>query len=723
MTAMVRFRIEEMDCAEEVEILKREVGEVAGVLDLDFDLLNRRLTVNYDPDRTGPDALRKSIAATGMKAVPWEYVVEEITPSAWQRYGRPGMACISGVLLLGGFSSHLILHGSVMHALVAGHSAGHTLPLVSIIFYLGSIITGAWFVAPRALAAARRFRPDMNLLMTVAVIGAVTIGEWLEAAMVTFLFAVALLLEHWSVGHARKSIKSLLQLSPSMARLLDPETGRARKMPAEKIPVGAVLVVHPGEKVPLDGEVTGGSSTVNQAPITGESIPSPKGPGDEVFAGTINEDGVLEMRVTREASHTTLARIISLVQEAHSRRAPSEQRIERFARYYTPAMILLALAIALLPPLFSAGPWLTWIYRGLVILVIGCPCALVISTPVSIVAGLTTAARNGILIKGGVYLETAGRLQCIALDKTGTLTVGRPEVQEVIALSGHDQKELLELAGALEAHSEHPLARAIRRRAASEGIDLVSAEDFRAMRGKGAEGKIGGRIFWIGSHRLMEEKGVETGPVHNMAEALEASGCSVVAVGNQEHVCGLISIADSLRSGARDVLNRLSELGVRKLVMLTGDNEGTARAVAREAGVDEYQAELLPEDKVKAVESLVRELDYVAMVGDGVNDAPALAVATVGVAMAAAGSDAAIEAADIALMSDDLSRLPWLIRHSRRTLRVINQNIAFALGLKLTFILLAFLGAASLWMAIAADMGASLLVIFNSLRLLNGGEG
>lgn len=723
MTAMVRFRIEEMDCAEEVEILKREVGEVAGVLDLDFDLLNRRLTVNYDPDRTGPDALRKSIAATGMKAVPWEHVVEEATPSAWQRYGRPGMACISGVLLLGGFSSHLILHGSVMHALVAGHSAGHTLPLVSIIFYLGSIITGAWFVAPRALAAARRFRPDMNLLMTVAVIGAVTIGEWLEAAMVTFLFAVALLLEHWSVGHARKSIKSLLQLSPSMARLLDPETGRARKMPAEKIPVGAVLVVHPGEKVPLDGEVTGGSSTVNQAPITGESIPVPKGPGDEVFAGTINEDGVLEMRVTREASHTTLARIISLVQEAHSRRAPSEQRVERFARYYTPAMILLALAIALLPPLFSAGPWLTWLYRGLVILVIGCPCALVISTPVSIVAGLTTAARNGILIKGGVYLETAGRLQCIALDKTGTLTVGRPEVQEVISLNGHDQKELLELAGALEAHSEHPLARAIRRRAASEGIDLASAEDFRVMRGKGAEGKIGGRIFWIGSHRLMEEKGVETGPVHYMAEELEASGRSVVAVGNQEHVCGLISIADSLRSGARDVLNRLSELGVRKLVMLTGDNEGTARAVAREAGVDEYQAELLPEDKVKAVESLVKELGNVAMVGDGVNDAPALAVATVGVAMAVAGSDAAIEAADIALMSDDLSRLPWLIRHSRRTLRVINQNIAFALGLKLTFILLAFLGAASLWMAIAADMGASLLVIFNSLRLLNGGEG
>ena len=411
-----------------------------------------------------------------------------------------------------------------------------------------------------------------------------------------------------------------------------------------------------------------------------------------------------------------------MVEEAQSRRAPSEQWVERFAKYYTPAMMVLAAAVVVVPPLFFSAVWVEWVYRGLVILVIACPCALVISTPVSIVSGMTAAARNGVLIKGGMYLEAAGRLRALALDKTGTLTYGHPEVQQVVPFNSHTPKELLERAAAMEAHSEHPLARAILRKAQDEGIVVSGAEEFQAIKGKGAEAKIDGKPFWIGSHRLMEEKGQETAEVHDKAKELEDAGHSVVAIGNAQHVCGLVSVADGVRDNASEAVRMIKRLGVRKVVMLTGDNKGTANAVAKAAGVDEFQAELLPEDKVEAAESLVSRFGNVAMIGDGVNDAPAMAVATFGIAMGAIGTDAAIETADIALMSDDLSKLPWLIRHSRRTLKIIKQNITFALGLKLVFIALAIFGKASLWMAIAADTGASLLVISNGLRLLGGRE-
>jgi Cd2+/Zn2+-exporting ATPase len=383
-------------------------------------------------------------------------------------------------------------------------------------------------------------------------------------------------------------------------------------------------------------------------------------------------------------------------------------------------MIFLAAGIFLFPPLLLGQSWSDWFYRGLVILLIGCPCALVISTPVSIVSGLTRAARNGVLIKGGVYLESAGELKAIALDKTGTLTVGHPEVREIIPLNGHDQRELLERALALEAHSEHALAGAIRRRAEIDKITVEPAGDLQVIKGKGAEGDIYGRPFWIGSHRLMEEKGAETDEIHRLAEELEKSGNSVVAVGNKAHVCGLITLADFPRDHAREAVTDLRKAGLEKVVMLTGDNEGTARAIARKTGIEDYRAELMPEDKVKAVETLVRENGRTAMVGDGVNDAPAMASADIGIAMGAAGTDVAIETADIALMSDELYKLPWLIRLSRKTLRTVKQNIAFALGLKAAFVLLTILGAASLWMAIAADTGASLLVTFNGLRLLRG---
>jgi Cd2+/Zn2+-exporting ATPase len=484
------------------------------------------------------------------------------------------------------------------------------------------------------------------------------------------------------------------------------------------VPLGAIVLVRPGEKIPLDGEVVKGESSVNQAPITGESMPVSKQPGSEVYAGTINHEGALEFRTTRAASDTTLARIIHMVESAHSRRARSQQWVDHFSAYYTPVMIFLAITISILLPLLTAASWSEGFYRGLVILVIACPCALVISTPVSIVSALTAAARNGVLIKGGLYLEAAGHLQVLALDKTGTLTQGQPEVKRMVPLNGHSERELLERAAALEFASEHPLARAILRKTRELGIDINPAENFQASRGKGGEGTIGSRQFWIGSHRMMHEKGQDSPEILATMKELEDAGHTVIAIGNDKHVCGLISMADSLRENVPRIIVEIKNAGVKQVIMLTGDNEGTARAIAVEAGVDAYRCELLPEDKVEAIGRLVREHKVVAMVGDGVNDAPAMATATFGIAMGAMGTDAALETADVALMSDDLSKLPWLILHSRKTLRNIQQNITFALGIKLVFIILTLFGLATLWMAIAADTGVTLLVVFNSLRLL-----
>ncbi|MEW6015058.1 MAG: heavy metal translocating P-type ATPase [Candidatus Zixiibacteriota bacterium] len=717
------FKIRGMDCAEEVAILKRELAPLVGGKErLSFDILNGKLTIERSQDdQQGWDSetIRKAVAATGMQAIPWKEYCSTVTcpveESLWERRGRTLMVTASGVSLTLGYIFQAIRERSLL-----GPLAGETeIGLISILLYSLTSVTGGWFIVPKAFFALRKLRPDMNLLMTIAAIGAIGIGEWFEAATVTFLFALALLLESWSVGRARRAIGALMDLSPTKARIMTSGNGRIEEVSVQEVPVGAVAVVRPGEKVPLDGIIVSGSSHINQSAITGESIPVGKVVGDEVFAGTINEDGAFEFKVTKRAEDTTLARIIHMVEEAQSRRAPSEQWVQKFARYYTPAMMGVALFIALVIPLF-AGDWGKWFYEALVVLVIACPCALVISTPVSIVAGLTSAARAGVLIKGGVHLEAPAQLQAIAFDKTGTLTDGKPEVQQVVPLSGHTGEELLSRAAALEAMSEHPLAKAIMRRAENEQVSINGVANFRSVRGKGAEGDIQGRPFWIGSHRLMHERGGETPEFHQKAEELEDAGHSVVAVGNENHVCGLISISDSMRTDLKKVIDSLKASGIKRTIMLTGDNEGTARAVAEAVGIDEFRAELLPEDKVAAVEELVEKYERVAMVGDGINDAPAMARATVAIAMGAAGSDAAIETADIALMSDDLSRIPWLIKHSRRVLRTIKSNIWFALGTKAVFLALALLGLATLWMAIAADMGASLLVIANSLRLLDG---
>lgn len=714
------YRIRGMDCAEEVAVLKRELGPLVGGEDrLSFDILKAKMTVAAAPEEISEQEILKAVARTGMGAQVWKEGSEAAEPDGiWQRWGRTALTGLSGLATLAGFLTHASIAGGFVEA-VGSEGAGlaHAVPLAARALYAIAILAGLWTVLPKAWFALRRLRPDMNLLMAVAVIGAVWIGEWFEGATVAFLFALSLALESWSVGRARRAVAALMDLAPQMARIRLPDGGE-EEVPAEQVAVGTVFVVKPGERLPLDGRVVSGTSAVNQAPITGESVPADKAEGAEVFAGTINGDGALEVQSTRRAEDSTLAHIIRMVEEAQSRRAPSEQWVDRFARIYTPAVMALALAVLVVPPLFFGGSWGDWIYRALVLLVIACPCALVISTPVSIVAALTAAARNGVLVKGGLFIEIPARLRAVALDKTGTLTQGRPAVVEVVPLSDHDERGLLEKVAALEARSEHPLARAILAFAKDRGVEVPPADDFKILQGKGATGRIGGKEYWLGSHRYLEERGQETPAIHNTLEVMSQGGRTVVVVGTQDHVCGLIAIADPVRSESREAVQALRQAGIREIVMLTGDNQDTARAIAQQSGIGDFQAEMLPADKVKAIEDLVARFGQVAMIGDGVNDAPAMARATLSVAMGAAGSDAAIETADVALMSDDLGKLPWLIQHSRRTLRVIRQNITFSLLVKAVFVVLTFAGHASIWAAIAADMGASLLVIFNGLRLL-----
>jgi len=720
------FKVTGMDCAEETRALRQTVGALPGISDIKFNLLNATMSLTAAEGIVFDSDIIAAVKSAGLNARAIDHIQaasRSETEGFWPAHGRTILCLASGTAVLAGFLSHWFLHGSFLEALVeGGRSASHAMPGVSIGLYMIGVLAGGWFVFPKAAAALRHLRADMNLLMTIAVLGAIFIGEWFEAATVTFLFSLSIVLEAWSVGRARNAIVSLFKLAPPTARYICPHDGDIMEKPIEDVPVGVTVLVRPGERIPLDGQITRGSAFINQSPITGESVPVEKHEGDEVFAGTINEDGAIEFRATKPASDTTIARIIRMVEEAQSRQAPSEQWVEKFARYYTPAMILLACAIAVIPPLVAGGGWSRWFYEALVILVIACPCALVISTPVSIVAALASAARAGVLIKGGVFLEQAGRIKVVALDKTGTLTHGRPEVQNIIPLNGHTEEELFARAAALELHSSHPLAKAIVRKAEQLHIAVSPAEKYRELRGRGAEGSIDGRNFWLGSHRMLHERKVEESDLHLIIETLEDAGHSVVIVGNDDHVCGLISVADSLRDNAPSMVADLKKAGVEKVIILTGDNRGTAQAIREKVGANECFAELLPEDKMNAVEQAKSRYGLVAMVGDGINDAPALAVAGIGIAMGTAGTDAAMETADIALMSDDLSRLPWLIHHGRHTLNVIRMNIGFALGVKVLFMCLALANIATLWMAIGADMGASLLVILNALRLLRGNQ-
>jgi Cd2+/Zn2+-exporting ATPase len=707
-----------MDCAEEVAALKQAVGPIVGGAErLAFDVLNGRMTVAEVARDVAEEKIVKAVAATGMTAAPWKDRAVKGEADSHRRQ-QVLFTAASGSALVLGLALHVWLAGGFLEAwrLLGGH-ADRPMPWPEVAAYLAAVVLGGRFVIVKAWYAARNLRPDMNLLMTVAVLGAIAIGEWFEAATVSLLFALSLALEGWSVGRARRAIAALLDLAPPSVRLLRPDGSEAEAAVAEIMP-GDRFVVPAGERIALDGRVMNGASAVNQAPITGESMPVEKGPGSDVFAGTINGDGTLTVEATKAAEDTTLARIIRMVEEAHARRAPSEQWVERFARVYTPTVMALALLVFLVPPLLFGGAWHEWFYSALVLLVIACPCALVISTPVSIVASLAASARAGVLVKGGAFIELPARLKAIAMDKTGTITRGEPEVVRVVPLDQHTEAELMARAAALEARSTHPLARAVLRHADTRGVVPAPATDVQLLKGKGLIGTFDGEPFWLGSHRYVVERGQDSPEIAREAEALESDGKTVIVVGNARHVCGLIAVADTIRPEAREVVKQLHAAGIERVVMLTGDNRATAEAIAREVGIDEVHAELLPEDKLREIEALVARHGTVAMVGDGVNDAPALARANLGIAMGAIGSDAAIETADIALMTDDIAKLPWLIRHAKRTLAVIRQNIVFSLGVKAVFVVLTFAGMSSLWGAIAADVGASLLVVGNALRLL-----
>jgi Cd2+/Zn2+-exporting ATPase len=690
------FKIEGMDCHEEVAILESRLKRLTGLESLDADVIGQRLRIEYDAAKLSTAAIAEAVAQTGMRAWLEHEHASPVPVGDW----RMPLAVLSGALL----------------AIGLGLSVFGLDVVPGWIPYLAAILLGGVHPARRALTSIRARLLDIHVLMMVAVVGAMALGEWSEGASVVFLFALAQLLESRAMERARGAIRALMDLAPAEA--LVRQNGADVRVPVDTVRVGDVIVIRPGEKVPLDGRVHAGDSHVNQAPVTGESLPVEKRAGDEVFAGTINGRGALEVVVTRLRRDSTLARIIHLVERAQAQRAPTQTFVDRFARVYTPIVLGLAVLIAFVPPLVLGAAWSTWIYRSLVLLVISCPCALVISTPVSIVSALAAAARKGVLIKGGARLERLAAVRAIAFDKTGTLTKGRLRVTDVRPVNGAGPREILALAASLETRSEHPFGRAIVERASEDGVSLLVAGTFQALPGRGAEGMVGSSRVLVGSHRLFEERGMCSAELEAVLTELAAGGRSTTLVGKNGAAIGVIGVADELREAGADAVGLLRSQGVAHVVLLTGDHDAAARALAGALGIDDYRAELLPEDKLEAVHELQRKYGALAMVGDGVNDAPALAAADVGIAMGAAGTDAALETADVALMADELLKIPYALRLSRATTRNIRMNIVFSLALKAAFLVMAVGGAATLWMAVVADMGASLLVIANALRLL-----
>jgi Cd2+/Zn2+-exporting ATPase len=696
--ATITFRVKGMDCSEEVRAIEEKFAQLAGVDSFDVNLALGRLKVTYDAAALPPAELVGALKELGLEATP-EHQERSADISSLRRR-KLILTVLSGALLVLGFVLFL---------------AGFSQPLV-IAAYSAAIVSGGFYVVRSGFRSLIGLRLDMNSLMTIAIIGAAAIGEWAEGATVAFLFSLAQLLESHTMEKARRAISQLIGFAPKAA--LVQKEGEEVSLPVEAVQVGDVIVVVPGEKIPLDGRVIKGYSEVNQASITGESMPVDRTVGDLVYAGSINGSGSLEIEVSHLSKDSTLARIVHMVEEAQSRRAPAQRFVDGFAKYYTPAVIGTSVLVVAVPTLLLGAPFSVWFYRALVLLVISCPCALVISTPVSIVSALSAAARAGVLIKGGAYLELAGKLDVVALDKTGTLTKGLAHVIDIMPLNGRQPQEVLSLAAAIESRSEHHLAKAILRKAARDGIASDQVSNFQALPGEGARADIGQQTFYLGSGRLFRELGLDFQEGEGLLADAEETRKTVVFVGTAKELWGGIALADTLRDNASDAIKELHALGIGKVVMLTGDNPHTARSIADKLGIDDYRAGLLPEDKVRVVENLVAGRGKVAMVGDGINDAPALAAAHLGIAMGSAGTDTALETADIALMADDLSKLPLTIRLGRKGLRIIKTNVALALFTKAVFFTLALAGLASLWMAVAADMGASLLVIGNAMRLI-----
>jgi Cd2+/Zn2+-exporting ATPase len=694
------LRISKMDCPTEEALIRKRLAGESDVRDVRFDLLARTLTVEHVPG-----AQDRVLAALSDIDLPGEVLDGQGPRSAASApVTGAGWFAQNARLLTGGVAAI----GSELVAFRVGDTAWPALALAIVAIGLTGLSTYR-----KGWVAIRQRTLNINALMAIAVTGAVLIGQWPEAAMVMFLFAVAETIEARSLARAKRAVESLMAMAPEMATV---RVGDAwQTVPAAAVPVGSRVRVRPGERLALDGRVVSGAATVDQAPITGESVPVEKAVGDALFAGSINQDGEFEYESTATADGSTLARIVRAVQEAQATQAPTQRFVDRFSAWYTPAVVAAAVLIATVPPLVMGGGWLDWVYRALVMLVVACPCALVISTPVTVVSGLTAAARRGILVKGGLFLEGGHDLKAIALDKTGTLTRGRPSVVDVVVLEGMEA-DALRIAGALASRSDHPVSRAVAARHET-GASLPDVEAFNAVKGRGVTGRIDGVDFSLGNHRMVEEAGACSPAFEDRLRAMEERGNTAVALFAGRRPLALFAVADTVRPESADAVRELKALGIRPM-MLTGDNRHTAAAIASQVGIGDVHAELLPEDKLALVSSLQAEGARVGMVGDGINDAPALARADIGFAMGAAGTDTAIETADVALMDDDPRKLAEFVRLSRATRRVLWQNIVLAIGIKAVFLVLTMTGHATLWMAVFADMGTSLLVVFNGMRLL-----
>ncbi|MHC9000703.1 heavy metal translocating P-type ATPase [Enterococcus bulliens] len=611
----------------------------------------------------------------------------------------------------------IISLGFILVAVISQLSLGED-HLLTKALYILAIIIGGFDLFKEGFSDLIKLDFSMESLMTIAIIGAAFIGEWAEGSIVVILFAISEALERFSMDKARQSIRSLMDIAPKEALIR--RNNVEQLVSVDKIDIDDIMIIKPGQKIAMDGLVINGHSSVNQAAITGESVPVEKQLDDEVFAGTLNEEGILEVKVTKKVKDTTIAKIIHLVEEAQGERAPAQAFVDKFAKYYTPFIIIMALLIVVVPPLFFGGDWNKWLYQGLSILVVGCPCSLVISTPVSIVSAIGNAAKNGVLVKGGVYLEEIGHLRAIAFDKTGTLTKGKPVVTDFIATSSETDINYLSIISSLESLSQHPLASAILNEADKTNVDYksIQIEDFQSITGKGLTGIHQNIRYYIGSPKLFSPSVIEETAVKVQYRQFQEQGKTAMYFGTDEQILGVIAVADEVRDSSAAVISELHKLSIEHTIMLTGDNTKTAESIGKQLGVAEIKGDLMPQEKLDSIKALRTTYNKVAMVGDGINDAPALAASTVGIAMGGAGTDTALETADVALMGDDLQKLPFIVRLSRQTLKVIKQNITFSLGIKLLALLLVIPGWLTLWIAIVADMGATLLVTLNGLRLM-----
>lgn len=704
-----------MDCSEEVSLLRRELSKVAGVYELQFDIFQARMRVEFDPGRTSLEAIQASVSGTGLKCEPW---IGDDQPERARRevLVRRIMAAASLVFLAAGAAVQSVLHGGTVLELLAHQRHEHTPHAGVVSLFALSIAAGFAPFVKKAWASLRAARPDMNLLVAISICGACILGEWMEGASLAFLFALAVQIEGWSASRARQAVTGLFMAAPAEAAVL--HDGHEHRMAASKVRAGDLVAVRPGERIPCDGEVRSGESYVDQSLITGESVPVPKTAGSAVYAGTLNSGGYLEVKAIRDASDTTVSRMLRMVTESTQRRTQAELFIERFVRWYTPAVFAIAFLVIGIPPLFMGGGWGHWFYQGMVVLLISCPCALVISTPVTMVSALAAAARKGVLVKGGGFLEETARLKSIIFDKTGVLTTGKPSVTQFTSFNGGDHREALSRLASLESRSEHPLGKAILEFAAEQGIEYETPTEFEAIPGRGVQATLNGETYWAGGLSMLELQGAELDGRAGLYEELARKGCTVVVLGRGKEAVALAGLSDEARPEALGALSGLRKTGIGHIAVLTGDSESAARTVMATLPIDKLQAGLLPDEKAAAVARYKSKYKSVAMVGDGYNDAQAMTQASVAISLGPHATDLAVETADVVLMAADLNRLPFLVRHAQRAARVIKQNISVALGLKLAFLAAAATGSATLWMAVMADMGATLLVTLNGLRLL-----